>query len=109
LASSPPRKRSPNDEVAVPAKAANPLLLPKALKPPLLGSEVGTAAVGNLGGVFEVLPSVDVDPKVGLELPIPVGLPKAGVVDPAFGSVLAGVGELEKTDKGLVPTAFGGL
>jgi hypothetical protein len=109
LASSPPRKRSPNDDVFVPPRVPKPLLPLKELNPPLVGSEV--VVVGVKGEEFTALLSADVEPKTGFELPRAEGLPKAGVVDPDFGDALIENDPEEdaKTDTGLVPASFGGL
>jgi hypothetical protein len=112
LASSPPRKSSLNDDAFAPARAPKALLLPKALKPPLVGSGVtGATLEGDAKADFVVLPSADVNPKAGFELPRTEGLPKTDVVL-GFGGVLVGVNDPEdvaKADTGLVPTSFGGL
>lgn len=87
-------------------------MLLKALKPPLVGSGVAGATLeGDAKADFVVLPSADVDPKAGFELPRTEGLPKTDVVL-GFGGVLVGVNdpeEVAKTDTGLVPISFGGL
>ena len=66
----PPRKRSPNEDVFAPTREPKALLSLKALKPPLVGSEMAGAGVRDEPkNDFVTLPRVDVEPKAGFELP----------------------------------------
>lgn len=84
LVSSLPRRRSPNDDVFAPVSVLKALLLLKAPKPPMVGSRAVTRLEGEPKADLAVLPSADVDPKVGLELSSTDGVPKIDVIESDF-------------------------
>lgn len=104
---SPPRSRSPKDDVLAPAKAPNPLVPLKAANPPPFGSDTGVEFAPN--GDLALLPGVDGDPDGGLDPPSTEGLPNTGVVDPALGGELVEVEGDANADTGFFPTSFFGL